>query len=100
MFAALLMGTFTLISCQEEFEELPDSNDGKAIEASSSTAALIKDNDIDEEPFKISQICGLHPRPLGKSLACSTSTFSNCRRSSEEIFSEHDIRKSMSPLLS
>ena len=43
MFAALLMGTFTLISCQEEFEELPDNNDGKAIEASSSTAALIKD---------------------------------------------------------
>lgn len=42
MFAALLMGAFSLTSCQEEFEELPDNNDDKAIKASSTTATLIK----------------------------------------------------------
>ncbi|WBU88364.1 hypothetical protein [Cellulophaga omnivescoria] len=42
MFAILLMGTFSLTSCQEEFEELPNNSDGKAIESTSATAALIK----------------------------------------------------------
>ncbi|MEP0213227.1 MAG: hypothetical protein ABJD66_08440 [Cellulophaga sp.] len=42
MFAILLMGTFSLTSCQEEFEELPNNNDGKAIESTSATASLIK----------------------------------------------------------
>ncbi|APU10865.1 hypothetical protein A5M85_11400 [Cellulophaga lytica] len=42
MFAALLTATFSLTSCQEEFEELPDNNDGKSIEATSATATLIK----------------------------------------------------------
>ncbi|MBO0590378.1 hypothetical protein I2486_03070 [Cellulophaga sp. E16_2] len=48
MFAALLMGTFTLTSCQKEFEELPDNNDSNAIEASSATATLIKNTSSEE----------------------------------------------------
>tara|TARA_R110002049_G_scaffold33535_12_gene110427 strand:+ start:2527 stop:4293 length:1767 start_codon:yes stop_codon:yes gene_type:complete len=42
MFAILLMTAFSLSSCQEEFEELPNNTNEEAIAASSSTAKLIE----------------------------------------------------------
>ncbi|MCK0156253.1 hypothetical protein MWU65_03620 [Cellulophaga sp. F20128] len=42
MFAILLMAAFSLSSCQEEFEELPNNTNEEAIVASSSTAKLIE----------------------------------------------------------
>lgn len=51
MLTVLLAVAFSLTSCQEEFEQLPNNNEEQAISASSSTAKLIKNTSSKDGSF-------------------------------------------------